>query len=87
MKTYWLRFEVLTAVKMSIVVFRVVTPCALAGAYHKIHNPVNSQFLINRRESRAERLKLTYVHIFFSDGNSGNYINWITVRCRLLYLI
>jgi hypothetical protein len=30
-----MRFEVLTAVKISIMVFWVVTPCGLAGTYHR----------------------------------------------------
>jgi hypothetical protein len=30
-----MRFEVFTAVKMKMVVFRIVTPCGLAGVYER----------------------------------------------------
>jgi hypothetical protein len=68
--TIYLRPEVLKAVKMSIVVFSVVTPCGLVGGYHVLEERnasiyraeervLGSLFLVNKLSTVASPQKLT----------------------------
>jgi hypothetical protein len=91
-----MKSEVLTAVKMSLLVFWVVTPCGLAGRYQrfegsyslKMETMCSSETLVStestRRYNPEDKHRQVYCVLFLHISSTGLQLTIMTYRAVLL---